>query len=36
MEHQRISKLLKNSTGSKFVTRKLIEANNLWSGQYSE
>ena len=35
MEHHKISKLLNDSTVSKFVTRKWIEVNNLSSGQYS-
>ena len=35
MEHYKISKLLNDSTASKFVTRKWVEVNNLSSGQYS-
>ena len=35
MEHYKISKLLNNSTVSKFVTKKWIEINDLSSGQYS-
>ena len=35
MEHCRTSKLLNNSTISKFVTRKLIEVNDLAGSQYS-
>ena len=35
MEHHKISKLLNNSTVSKFVTRKWIEVNDLSNGQYS-
>ena len=35
MEHYKISKLLKNSTVSKFVTKKWIEKNVLSTGQYS-
>ena len=35
MEHHKLSKLLKDSTVSKFVTRKWIEGNDLSSGQYS-
>ena len=35
MEHYKISKLLNDSTVSKFVTKKWIEINNLLSGQYS-
>ena len=35
MEHYKISKLLKNSTVSKFVTQKCVEVNNLSSGHYS-
>ena len=35
MEHWKISKLLKDSTTSKFVTRKWIEVNDLSGGQYS-
>ena len=34
MEHYKISKLLNNSTVSKFVTKKWIEVNDLSSGQY--
>ena len=35
MEHHTISKLSNDSTVSKFVTRKWIEANGLSDGQYS-
>ena len=35
MEHHKISKLLNDSTVSKFVTRKWIEVNDLSGGQYS-
>ena len=35
MEHWKISKFLKDSTTSKFVTRKWIEVNDLSGGQYS-
>ena len=35
MEHYKISKLLNDSTVSKFVTKKWVEVNDLWSGQYS-
>ena len=35
MEHYRISKLLNDSIVSKFVTKKLVEVNDLSSGQYS-
>ena len=35
MEHNKISKLLNDSTVSKFTTRKWIEVNNLSGGQYS-
>ena len=35
MEHHKISKLLNDSTVSKFVTRKWIEVNDLSCGQYS-
>ena len=35
MEHSKISKLLNNSTVSKFVTKKWVEVNDLSSGQYS-
>ena len=35
MEHYKISKLLNDSTMSKFVTKKWIEVNDLSSGQYS-
>ena len=34
MEHYRISKLLKDSTVPKFVTKKWVEVNDLSSGQY--
>ena len=35
MEHYKISKPLNNSTLSKFVTKKVVEVNDLLSGQYS-
>ena len=35
MEYHKLSKLLNDSTVSKFVTRKWIEGNDLSSGQYS-
>ena len=35
MEYYKISKLLSNSTVSKFATKKWIEVNDLSSGQYS-
>ena len=35
MEHHKISKLLNNSTVSKFVTRKWIEINYFSDDQYS-
>ena len=35
MEHYKISKLLKDSTVSKFVTKNWIQVNYLSSGQYS-
>ena len=35
MEHYKISKLLNDSTVSKFVTKKLIEINYLSNGQHS-
>ena len=35
MKHYKTSKLLTNSTVSKFVTRKWVEVNDLSSGQYS-
>ena len=35
MEHYKISKVLKNSTVSNFLTWKWTEVNDLWSGQYS-
>ena len=35
MEHYKISKLLNDSTVSKFATKKCAEINNLLSGQYS-
>ena len=35
MEHHKISKLLNDSTVSKFVIRKWIEVNDLSGGQYS-
>ena len=34
-EHDKLSKLLNDSTVSKFVTRKWIEVNDLSNGQYS-
>ena len=34
MEHYKMSKLLNNSTVSKFVTKKWIEVNDLSSSQY--
>ena len=35
MEHYKILKLLSDSTVSKFVTKKLVEVNDLSRGQYS-
>ena len=35
MEHYKVSKLLNDSTVSKYVTKKQIEINDLSSGQYS-
>ena len=35
MEHYKISKLLKDTTFSNFVTKKRVELNDLSSGQYS-
>ena len=35
MENDKISKLLNDSTVSKFVTRKWIEVNDLQDSQYS-
>ena len=35
MEHYKISKLLNNSTVSKFVTKRWMEVNDLSSGHYS-
>ena len=35
MEHYKISKLLNNSTVSKFVTKKWVEVNSLSNSQYS-
>ena len=35
MEHHKMSKLLNNSTISKFVTRKSIVVNDLLGGQYT-
>ena len=35
MEHRKISKLINNSTLSKFLTRKWIEVNDLFGNQYS-
>ena len=34
MEHYKIPKFLNNSSVSKFVTRKWIKVNDLWSDQY--
>ena len=34
MEHYKISKLLNDSTVSKFVTKKWVEVNDLSSGHY--
>ena len=34
MEHYKISKLLKNSTVSKFMTKKWVKVNALSGGQY--
>ena len=34
MEHYKISKLLNDSTVSKFVTKERVEVNDLSSGQY--
>ena len=34
MEHYKISKILKDSTVSKFVTKKWIKVNDLSIGQY--
>ena len=36
MEHYKISKLLNDSTISKFVTKKWVEVNDLSGGQYSD
>ena len=36
MEHYKISRLLNESIVSKFVTTKLVEVNDLPSGQYSD
>ena len=36
MEHYKISKLLNDSTVSKFVTKKWVEGNDLSSGKYSD
>ena len=33
MEHHKISKILNDSTVSKFVTKKWVKVNNLSSGQ---
>ena len=33
MEHYKVSKLLNDSTVSKFVTKKCVEVNDLSSGQ---
>ena len=35
MQHYKISKLLNDSTVSKFMTKKWIEVNDLSNGQYS-
>ena len=35
MEHNKISKLVNNSTVSRFVTRKWTEVSDLANGQYS-
>ena len=35
MNHRKLTKLLNDSAVSKFVTRKLIEVNDLSNGQYS-
>ena len=35
MKHYKVSKLLNDSTVSKFVTTKWVEVNDLSSGQYS-
>ena len=35
MEHYKISKILNDSTVSKFVTKKWFEVNDLSSGRYS-
>ena len=35
MKHHKMSKLLNDSTVSKYVTRKWIKVNNLSGGQYS-
>ena len=35
MDYYKISKLLNDSTVSKFVTKKWVEINDLSSGQYS-
>ena len=35
IKHSKISKLLENSSISKFVTKELVEENDLPSGQYS-
>ena len=35
MEHYKISKILNDSTVSKFVTKKWFEVNDLSSGHYS-
>ena len=36
MKHYKISKLINDSTVSKFVTKRLVEVNDLSSGQYSK
>ena len=35
MVHQKIYKLLRNSTASKFISRRWIKANDLLNGYYS-
>ena len=35
MEHHKISKLLNDSTVSKFVTRKWVKVNDLLGSEYS-
>ena len=36
MEHYKISKVLNDSTVSRFVTKKWVEVNDLSNGQYSD